>query len=350
MPYNRPTLSELVERARSDIEARLPGAEARLRHSVLDVLARTHAGAMSGLYGYLDFIARQILPDTAEAEFLARHAAIWGVRRKAAIAAGALATASGDNGSVVPAGAELQRADGARYTVTAAAMIAAGSAALGIEAVDAGVAGNALAGTVLTFTSPIGGIEAQAVVAAQTVAGSDEEADEALLARLLDRIQQPPQGGTANDYVQWALAQPGVTRAWATANWMGLGTVGVTFVMDGRVNILPLAGDIAAVQTALDLLRPVTAELFVFAPTAMPIDFAIRAIPDTPETRAAITAELADFFSREAEPGGTIYLSRAGEAISLAAGEFRHVIEAPGSDVIAGPGRLPVLGTVSFVG
>ena len=39
--------------------------------------------------------------------------------------------------------------------------------------------------------------------------------------------------------------------------------------------------------------------------------------------------KLADFFARESEPGGTLYLSRLGEVISLAEGEFRHVIELP---------------------
>lgn len=349
MSFVRPSLSQLVDRARGDIAARLPGADAALRHSVLDVLARTHAGAAAGLYGYLSFIEQQLLPDTAEGEYLARHAGIWGVRRKPAIAATASVTATGVDGAAVPAGTELQRSDGARYRVSTAAVIAAGSAALSVEAVDPGLAGTPAAGAALVFASPVAGVNAQALVAAVTAAGSDEEADDALLARLLDRIQRPPQGGTANDYVQWALAQPGVTRAWATANWMGPGTVGLTFVMDGRSNILPLAGDVAAVQAALDLLRPVTAELYVFAPVAQPIDFTIRALPDTPATRAAITAELDDFFAREAEPGGTIWTSRVGEAISLAAGEFRHVVESPAQDMTAGAGQLPVRGVVSFV-
>ena len=349
MSFGRPTLSELIERIRSDFETRLPGADSRLRHAVLDVLARAHGGAAGGLYGYLDFIARQILPDTAEAEILARWASIWGLRRKAATPATATATASGVATSVIPLAAELQRADGTRYLVTAPATIVAGVAALSIEAVEAGSAGQLLIGTTLTFTSPVAGVNAQSTVTAQLLPGSDEEADESLQARLIDRIQRPPQGGTSNDYVQWALAQPGVTRAWAYGQWMGLGTVGLTFVMDERVNILPLAPDVAAVQVALDELRPVTAELFVFAPAAQQVNFVIRAVPDTPANRAAISAELADFFARESEPGGTLYRSRIGEAISLAEGEYSHTVELPDRDVTAPAGTLLVLGAVSFV-
>lgn len=349
MTFARPTLSQLVERGRSDIETRMPGADSRLRHSLLDVLARVQAGAVAGLYGYLDWLARQLMPDTAEAEYLARWASIWGIRRKSAVAAEATLTATGANGSVIDAGVQLTRADGALFTVKTAATIAAGSAAVAVVALEAGAGGDVLPGTQLTFASPVAGVNAAAIVASAEVAGAAEEGDESLLSRLLDRIQTPPQGGAESDYVAWALAQPGVTRAWCYPGWMGTGTVGLTFVMDGRDDILPLVDDVAAVQAALDVLRPVTAELFVFAPAAEPVDFEIRLIPDTPDTRAAVLGELADFFSRDAEPGGTIYRSRISEAISLAEGEFRHVVNLPAFDFTANQGRMPMLGDVAFV-
>lgn len=349
MTFVRPTLSDLIERARGDIETRLPDADSRLRHSVLDVLARTHAGTAAGLYGYLDHLARQLMPDTAEAEYLARWASIWGVDRKAATAAQVSATANGTNGSAIAPGTELQRIDGRLYRTRFEATIAAGSAIVTIEAVEAGAAGDLEAGATLTFTSPVAGVSAEVVVTALTVAGSEEEDDGSLAARLLDRIRKPPQGGTSADYVAWALAQPGVTRAWAYGAWMGLGTVGLTFVMEDRENIIPAAPDIAAVQGALDVLRPVTAELIVFAPEADPVDVVIRLVPDTPGVQAAIRAELADFFRRESEPGGVLYRSRLDEAISLAEGEFTHELLVPGSNIEAQPGRLRVLGAVTFV-
>ena len=63
----------------------------------------------------------------------------------------------------------------------------------------------------------------------------------------------------------------------------------------------------------------------------------------------AVEAELADFFAREAEPGGAIFLSRLSETISLAEGEFAHRIDLPDEDYTAGAGLLPALGTVSYV-
>lgn len=349
MPFNRPTLSDLIERSRGDIETRLPGADSALRHSVLDVLARMHGGAVSGVYGYLDFLARQILPDTADGEFLARHASIWGIRRKAAVAATATGTAIGVNGSGIPAGTQALRIDGTTYRVTAPAVIASGSATLTLEAVEAGPEADLTIGTPLTLASAIAGVNATITITAVGTPGAGEEDDDSLLARLLDRIRTPPRGGSSNDYRAWALAQPGVTRAWVYPGWMGAGTVGLTFVMDQREDIIPLTADLEAVQAALDLLRPVTADLVVFAPTPAPLDIVLRVAPDTPAVRAAVSAELADFFARDAEPGGTIYRSRLSETISLAAGEFSHALELPDSDFTPTAGHIPALGEIMFV-
>lgn len=351
MSFNRPTLSDIIERARADYEARLPGADSRLRRSFLDVLARVQSGAVGNLYGYLDFIARQILPDTAEAEYLARHASVWGLGRKAATAAAGTADATGTNGVTVPAGTVLARVDGARFLVTADATIAAGTAALALEAEEAGPDGNTDAGRNLTFVSPIAGVQASAVVAAGGLAGGAvEESDADLLARLLQRIRNQPQGGAAADYERWALEVDEVTRAWVYPLYLGEGTVGVTFVMDGRVDNIPLAGDVTAVQDHIDVLRPVTAAVTVFAPIPYDVDMLISVAPSTAEVKAAVEAELADLFTRDSVPGGTLYLSRIREAISLAAGEDNHILHLPSNDIVSPAGNLARLGTVTWLG
>lgn len=348
MTFARPTLSGLIARVRGDVQTRLPGADASLRHSVLDVLSRVMAGVASGLYGYLDWLAKQLMPDTAEGAYLRRWASIWGIDRKGATPATATATATGINGRGIPAGIEAQRVDGTRYRILLAATIADEVAAVSLQAVDAGVGASLAVGDQLTLSSAIGGVNSTITVTASAIAGTAEEQDDSLKTRLLDRIRTPPQGGALHDYVTWALAQPGVTRAWPYGGWMGGGTVGLAFVMDDRENILPLEADVAVVQAALDILRPVTAELYVFSPPAAALDVVLRVSPDTEEVRTAIRGELADFFAREAEPGGTIYSSRMSEAVSLAEGEFRHVLELPAGDFTADAGAIPMLGNVTF--
>lgn len=350
MSFSRPTLSVLIERGRADINARLTGAEARLRHNVLDVLTRMHQGAMNDFYAYAGWIADQILPDTADGAFLARHAARWGLSRKAATFAAGTAIASGVNGRTIPADARLSRIDGTQYRVATATTIEGGTATLPLKAVESGSGQSADAGQELTFQELIAGVNAVATVSAGGIAdGSAEEMDDSLLDRLLARIQNPPQGGSAADYKLWALAQPGVTRAWVLPGWLGSGTVGLTFVMDGRPDIIPTAADIAEVQAALDYLRPVTAALTVFAPIPQPVDIAATIFPDTPAVRAAVLANLGDMFLRDAEPGGTIRRSRLSEAVSIAAGEAYHELIAPAQDIVAATAaKLPVPGAVTF--
>jgi len=346
--FNRPTLSELIARDEADFSARLPGADSRLRRSVLSVLARVHAGATDGLYGALAFYARQLMPDTAESEYLDRWASIWGVSRKAAASAAGAVTLTGVAGAIVPIATELARVDGARFLTTAQAVLTADGAIVQVEAVQPGAAGVTPVAAQLTFTSPVSGVAAIGVAVAGLAGGADEEGDPTLLARLLNRIQVPPAGGTKRDFESWALEVPGVTRAWAFPGWMGAGSVGVTFVCDGRADIIPLQADLDAVGAHLEPYRPVVSKPVIFAPTPLYVDVLLRLTPDTPAVRAAVQAELADFFMREAAPGGTIYISRLREAVSLAAGEYDNRVFAPAADVTASAGFFPMLGELLF--
>ena len=85
MPFARPTLNELIDRVTTDISGRVTGVEsAVLRRSLLGILARSEAGAVHMLYGFLEWAARQAIIDTAEKEYLERWAAIWKIFRKPA--------------------------------------------------------------------------------------------------------------------------------------------------------------------------------------------------------------------------------------------------------------------------
>lgn len=350
MPFQRPSLAELVDRIQADIEVSLPGADARTRRSVLDVLARAEAGAVHGLYGYLAWLALQAMPDTAEVEHLDRWSRIWGVTRKTATQASGSVTFAGTDGVTVPAGTALRRSDGAEYVTLGDATIAGGSAAATVEAVVAGVAGNTDAAVKLSLVSPISGVQTQATVAAGGISGGEDvESDERLRDRLLERIRKPPQGGAAHDYVAWALEVPGVTRAWVYPEQLGAGTVEVLFVMDDKEGtIIPSAGEVAAVQAHIDARRPVTAAVTVAAPVATPLDLSIHVQPSTQAVKDAVTAALDDLLRREAEPGGTILLSHIREAVSTAAGEHDNAVTVPSADVAHGFGEIAVLGTITW--
>jgi len=354
MPFARPTLEELINRVATDIASRLPGMSySLLRRSLAGALARAEAGAVHSLYGYLDFIARQALPDTAEDEFLLRWVAIWlpEGRKPATFASGTDAVqVTGTVGTVVPEDTLFVRADGQQYKTTSLVTLSGATALTSVIAITAGALGNSGDGVGLTLMQPVTGLSSAAIVVTPGVTGgNDQETLEALQARLIRRIQQPPQGGSASDYETWALEVPGVTRAWVKPLYLGAGTVAVFIANDNAVTApIPDAGTVTAAQAYIEGKAPVTADVSVFAPTVLLVPVSAKLSPNTSATQAAAAAEIDDLFQREAEPGGTIHLSKIREAVSVASGIVDSQVTAPVADVVAGAGQIPVPGTLTW--
>lgn len=350
MPFARPTLTNLIARIKADIETRLSTGKLAPR-SFLAIIATALGGAAHLLHGHIVWATKQLFPDTAEEEYLARWASIWGVDRTAASFATGNITITGTNGTIIPTGTRFKRADGVFYVTTASATISGGTANIASKAVNAGTEGNAAAGTSLSLVTSIIGVNTSATVASGGITnGEDSEPDESLRARLLDRIQQPPHGGAKFDYEKWAKEVIGVTRAWAYPLAMGPGTVTLTFVLDGETDIIPDSGKVAEVQDYIDAdsRRPVTADVTVFAPTAVNLNFTISITPDTAEVRAAVEESLRELLKRDAEPGGTILISRIREAVSVAAGETDSVVTVPSANVTHTSGQIAVFGAITW--
>lgn len=351
MPFARPTLTELIDRVITDISSRVTGVDsAVLRRSLLGIVGQSEAGAVHMLYGYLDWIAKQSIIDTAEKEYLERWAAIWKVIRKTAdFAAGSIAL-SGTAGALILDGTIVQRQDGVQYKVLGDASFSGGPLVVPILALLAGESGNFGSDLPVFLLSPIAGVQSTATTITKIEGGLDVEPDERLLARLLARIQQPPHGGAKSDYELWALEVTGVTRVWVYPLQMGAGTVTVLFVCDEDVSIIPSPAKVAEVQAYIDAptRRPVTAEVFVAAPIADPLDMNIKLSPNTSAVQNAVRAELADLMDRDSEPGGPILISRLREAVSLAAGEGNNQIVTPTVDVTHATGHMATLGTLTF--
>lgn len=365
MAFSRPTLAELVARIREDLRTRMElsgGAlvAAVLRRAVVHISATVWAGAVHMLHGHLDWIYRQAFPTLSERDALIEYAKRFGdLAPKAATFASGTVTATGTSGTI-PEGQALRRSDGERFEVTVGDAIDGGTATVTVEAVNPGALGNTDAGFVLTFESPISGVDSDATVAAGGLTGgNDEEDTEDFRARVLDREREPPQGGADHDYVAWALEVAGVTRAWvypyedASGNQGVLGTVTVRFVRDDDASLIPDAGEVAAVQAKLDEERPVTAEVTAKAPTTLPIDFeidlTIGAGLDPATVQGEVTAELEDLLLNQAAPGdglgqGTIYLSQIQAAVGNVGGVTDFSVTVPAADVVPSLGAIAVMG------
>ena len=350
MPYNRPLLTDLQKRVSGDLQASLKLSSPILKKSVLGVLANVFAGSVHSLYGFGEWLADQLFPDTAESAFLDRIAGIWGISRKPATFSGGNAVITGTNGAVVPSGTLYQDPNNNEYETTADITISNGTVSVPVEADASGSAGNLPAGTVLNIVNPIAGIMSQAAVDSNGLNGGvDTETDDALRGRLITRIQNPPHGGDVQDYVMWALSVPGVTRAWAYANWMGVGTVGITFVMDNNAgSIIPNSNTINNVINYINSVRPLCVQVYVFPPTLLPVNFTIKTSPSTPAVQNAIASALQSYIAKNGFPGNTMYLSQIDAAISSAAGEVYNVLSSPSSDISVAPTQIAVFGGITW--
>jgi len=367
--FNRPTLVQIKDRVEADFKQGL-GLSTILLRSFLKVMASALAGASHTIHGYIANALKQLFPGTADEAHLVRWANIFGINRLPAVAAEIVVTITGTDGVPIPGldstptpAAIFQRSDGAEYQVKEEVTPSGGTVQATLVAVVAGVSSNVSNGSTLTLSSPISGINSAAVVASTTLEGEDQEEIEDLRTRLLERIQNPPAGGTVADYVAFAKTVTGVTRVWVLPGYLGQGTVGVTFVEDDQDPIIPTGPKVDAVQAAVDERKPVEADAIVFAPMASAINPTIRVKPNNSAVRAAITAELNDLIFREAQVRGAvdpariaegftydgkIALSKFNEAISISSGEDDHILVSPVDSPQPSEGGILTLGTITF--
>ncbi|MGZ9718809.1 baseplate J/gp47 family protein [Rhizobium miluonense] len=360
MTWSTPDLATLRKRGRDQMIS-VTQLGSIVPNSPLRIMTDGNSGMAHLTLQYLDWLSKQLLPDSAEGEWLIRHALIWlkDGQKQASYASGT-ATFTGTAGMVILAGTELSNGAIA-FQTTADITLGAGATAGNIAAQTAGADGNLDAGTSLSITTALSGVDGNATVVSLT-GGTDAESESSLRNRVIDRIQKPPQGGDADDYVAWTLAVPGVTRAWCSPLEMGPGTVTIRFMMDDLRSLnngLPTTADIATVKAYLDTVRPVsTKDIFVLAPTLYPISFTItNLVSDSASTRAAIanavTAMLKDratpAYSSNgvAQPAQTIYAAWISDAILGASGVESFTLTMT-DQVMPNSGCMAVLGTITY--
>ena len=366
MSFTRPTLKQIVSRIEGDFKTGL-NLQAIIRRSFLAIFAKAFGAASHTLHGHIDFgINEKFFPDTGDEATVVRWGALYNLPRKDPTFAEIIIDVTGTTGGTLPVDQVYVRSDGQEYKVKDEVVIPAGGTVNAtIVAQTEGATPNMLAGDKINLQNSLPGIQSEATVVSTTIEGEELEDLELYRQRVLDRLQAPPSGGTVNDFIAFALKVPGVTRAWVLPNFLGVGTVGVTFVEDDEDPIIPDAAKVAEVQTQLLLDEPQgTAGSTAFAPTELKMNPEIQLKPNTSDVRAAVIAELEDLMAREAQVrdasdpdqvglsivfDGKIKLSQINEAISIAAGEEDHVLNSPTADFQPISGGLVTLGIPVFI-
>jgi uncharacterized phage protein gp47/JayE len=352
LPFTRRSYEQIAAAIKTDIQGALEGTAAFFRRSFERGMQEALTGASHHLHGHLDWNARQLDPRTADEDNLEKiHGEPFGVFRKAATKTQFTLTATGVDGTLVPALTVWIRSDGARYLVDQDAIVDDGEVVLALTAEQAGAEGNCDNGTELSIDPPLAGLDNEAVVLATTVVSADRESKEDYFERVRERRQRPLRGGAPGDYRTWTLEVPGVTRAWEFPRQEGAGTVSIFAVNDAADPITLSGPKLTEIATYIEQpgRAPSTTELFVYTPTLLDLGIVVSLSPDTTAVENAVKASITDFLRRVATPEGmTVLLSQLNEAISQAAGEVDHELVSPVANVVVPFGSLPTAGEPTF--
>ena len=249
-----------------------PGSDAYLWATALAV-------QLEGLEAQAEAVARDILPDQASAEALARHGYVDGVARGAGRRARHTVTVTGPSAGlvVIPTGAQMAYSDGTLYDVDSADVTLSGglTGTIDITAVSIGEDGTRAVGNTLTFVSAPTGLNSTGTVATITTAGTDLESLADWAARIILQRQERPGSGNRSQWRAWVEEYTGTDIATAyvypllqpPASYPGAGTPNtlgcVTTVAIGvaqgdsvtNTRIVPYTGTTRTAGVALPLIR-----------------------------------------------------------------------------------------------
>lgn len=368
MPFEPaiPTIAALQARAVSDIDVAL-GVEQALLDTQPEFVLATNAAALAyGNYLALRHLALQVIPSASnDDDVLDQHARLWlgaSEGRRAASPATLTIVGSGTAGTTVPSGTRWRSSTGALYAT--AAELEFGTDDIRVTAIAAndtepgwGASGNLVPGVTLTLADEVVGLDAEWTVDGDPLdgpvgGGADRETSAELAARIEFRAQNPPRGGTLEDFEAWAREVAGVGQAWAYKGLAGPGTVTVFFVRDDATNPIPDSTLVANVQAYLDLKAPAQAGVIqAVAPSPVALNPRLLLKPNTAATRAASTASINETVAlRSVASDGSIYfdISWLSEAVSTAVGEEGHTLTAPVADVQLAIGEIAVVGNILY--
>jgi uncharacterized phage protein gp47/JayE len=233
------------------------------------------------------------------------------------------------------------------------------SASVSIESVEFGQDQNQDAGTEISFSSPISGVDSLTRVQFGAIGGgTDLESDEDLRIRVIDRYANPVSTFNVAAITKQIRLVSGITRVFVEEITPAVGQVTVYFTRDNDANIIPDASEVTTAKNKLLEIKPAHVDpddVIVSAPTGVTVPFTFSALsPNTSTMQAAITANLQSLFRDDTTVGadllrvsyeGTIFQTidpDTGKQVST------FTLSTPTIDITIATGELPVLGNITY--
>ena len=320
-----------------------------------DMAVRMYAAAAQAeaIYIYNNYVQRQCFPQTAEGEFLDRHAQMRGLSRNpAAKAVGTVRFFTGEAAETdiaIPSGTVCMTAAEVYFVTTQSAVIPAGNlyADAAAQAEKAGAGGNVEAGAVAYMSAAPVGVSSCRNMAAFT-GGADAEDDEALRLRVVSSFKRLPNGANKAYYEKEALAVPGVGAVSVIPKNRGAGTVDIILASEEGT---PSTELIAAVSGKLNASREICVDIQVSAPEAVIVNVAAAVDVEDgyafSEVKTAVEAALSAYFNGKLL-GKNVTLAKLGNIIFGVEGVRNYAVSAPEADVAVTESQLPVMDAITI--
>lgn len=234
-----------------------------------------------------------------------------------------------------------------------------------VRATEFGSSSNTGAASQLSLVSAIPNVDNIATVDFNGITGGlNEESDESVRARLLDRLANFSTA-FSNSGIETFIKQnyPTITRVWVQDATPSAGYVTIYFTEDAETNIIPSGARANTVKnTVIDPttgIKPANTPdsyVLVSGPTPVTQDFVFSALsPNTQDMRDSIREALKDYFRSasvnvESNVNANQYNSVISNVIDSSGNTPTYTLSAPTGDIAVGTGELAILGTITYPG
>lgn len=314
---------------------------------IYDALAPA-AVELAQMYAELDVYLNLTFADTSSGVYLDDRADELGVTRKPA----SKAIRKGEFTDIFSNPFDVPI--GSRFSIENLNFTAVEKVSTGIFSLQCdtpGEVGNTLSGTLIPieYIPSLGNAQLTDIL----IPGEDEESDDSLRSRYLERAQKPITSGNVYHYEMWAKEVAGIGGAKAYSTWNGPGTVKVVVVdMDKRS---PTPAKVEEVKVHIEGVMPVNVDLTVAGATELQINVTASLTLEPGYTTSSVAnevkASLATYLESIALTESTVRVSRIANLILDADGVIDYAnlkLNGGTGNVLVPDGSIPVLGTVNF--
>lgn len=344
--YSNETFEVIIER----MLARLPNDIDKREGSVAYDLLAPAAIELAMAYMEMDNVLNLGFIDTTYGEYVDRRAAEQGLTRKPAVKAKGKVTFSGPDDTFIAKGTRLSTDTPVYFITTADTTIVNGFATVAIEGEGGGVKENVDAGTITIVLGDISGV-VSVTNDEPTTGGVDEESDEELIARYIERVSRPITSGNKYQYEAWAKEIAGISDARCHPLWNGPATVKVVVINNERRT--PSQSIIDQAAAYIESQRPVGAIVTVVGVTEVAIDITaeltLQAGANIDAVKANITDNVTQYFKKIAFVDNVVRYSQIANAILDASGVIDYTnlrVNGGIGNIELGADAVPITGAV----